>query len=111
MDFIADQLVGLFDAHVCSGIYFTADQLVGLLGAHHQPVGHIARHYGFIDGYAEDMPPMLGTPRRLDSSCKSRQLSLGLPWRLDFATSHRCAFKLLHAVQIRVLIFAARSGS
>ena len=75
MDFIADQLVGLFDAHVCSGIYFTADQLVGLLGAHHQPVGHIAHRFGFIDNYVGDLPTMLRTTRHLDSSCKSRQLS------------------------------------
>ena len=61
MDFIADQLVGLFDAHFHSGIHFTADQ--------------IARRFGFIDSYAGDLPAMLGTPRRLDSSCKSHQLS------------------------------------
>ena len=47
MDFIADQLVGLFDAHFRSGIHFTADQ--------------IARRFGFIDSYAGDLPAMLGT--------------------------------------------------
>jgi len=41
MDFIIDQLIGLFDAHFRSGIHFTADQLVGLLDAHHQPIGYI----------------------------------------------------------------------
>ena len=106
MDFIADQLVGLFNAHFLSGIHFTANQLVGLLGAHHQPIGQIARLFGFIDSYAGDLPAMLGTPRRLDSSCKSPH-----PWRLDFPTHHSCAFKLLHVVRIRVLILAARLGS
>ena len=62
MDFIADQLVELFDAHFRLGIHFTADQLVGLLGAHHQPVGQIARRFGFIDNYAGDLPAMLETP-------------------------------------------------
>ena len=80
MNFIANQLVGLFDAHFRTSIHFTTDQLVGLLGAHHQPVGHIARRFGFIDSYAEDLPAMLETPRCLDSSCKSRQLS----WALGF---------------------------
>ena len=75
MDLIADQLVGLFNAHFRLGIHFTANQLVGLLGAHHQPIGQIARSFGFIDNYARDLSAMLGTPRRLDSSCKSRQLS------------------------------------
>ena len=56
MDFIIDQLVGLFDAHFRSGIHFIADQ--------------IARCFGFIDSYAGDLPAMLRTPRRLDSSCK-----------------------------------------
>ena len=96
MDFIIDQLVGLFDAHFRSGIHFTADQ--------------IACRFGFIDSYAGDLPAMLRTPRRLDSSCKSRQLSWGLPWRLDFATSRRCAFKLLHVVRIMVLILGSTSG-
>ena len=52
----------------------------------------------------------LGTPRRLDSSCKRRQLTWGLPWWSDLATSHRCAIKLLHAVRIRVLILGSTSG-
>ena len=110
MDFITDQLVGPFDTHFRLGIHFTADQLVGLLGAHHQPIGQIARRFGFIDIYIGDLPAMLGTPRRLDSSCKSHQLSLGLPWRLDFAMHHCCAFKLLHVVRIRVLILGSTSG-
>ena len=51
----------------------------------------------------------LGT-QRSDSSCKSRQLSWGLPWRLDLAMSHRCAINLIHAVRIRVLILGSTSG-
>ena len=95
MNFIANQLVGLFDAHFRSGIHFTADQ--------------IACRFGFIDSYAGDLPAMLRTSRRPDSSCKSRQLSCGLPWRLDFATSHCCVFKLLHVVRIRMLILGSMS--
>ena len=72
MDFIADQLVGLFDAHFRLGIYFIADQLVGLLGANHQPIGHIVCRFDFTDNYVEYLPAMLGTPRPLNSLCQSR---------------------------------------
>ena len=63
MDFIADQLVGQFVAHFRSGIHFAADLIVRLLGAHHQPIGHIARRFGLINSYAEDLLAMMETSR------------------------------------------------
>ena len=84
---ISDQLIGLFGAH------FTADQLVGLFGARffaNQLVGL----------FVASSSAMLG----------AYQLSRGLPWWSDFATSHRCAIKLLHAIRIKVLILDSTSG-
>jgi len=88
-----------------------------------QPTGQIVHR--FIISYAGGSLAKLGTPRHLDclslhhqlrwgspaklgaprcsySSCKRRQLSWGLFWWSDFATSNRCAIKLLHVVRIRV---------
>ena len=59
---------------------------------------------------AQTSPATLATPRCLDSSCKSHQLSWGLPWWSDLAMSHRCAIKLLHTIQIRVLILGSMFG-
>ena len=77
---------------------------------HRRLVGWTAQRMGFIVSYAGGSPATLGTPRCLDSSCKRLQLSWGLPWWSDLATSHRCAIKLLHAVWIRVLILGSKSG-
>jgi hypothetical protein len=66
---------------------------------------------GFIVSYVGDFsvfgffvqasPAKPGTPQCSDSSCKSHQLSRGLPWRSDLATSYRCAINMLHAVWIK----------
>jgi len=68
---------------------FVADQLVGLLGARFisQPTGQTVRRLGFIGSYAGGLPTMMGTPRYSDSSCKNSQLSWGLPWWSNFATT------------------------
>ena len=73
-------------------------------------VGWTAHRMGFIVSYVGGLPVTLGTHRCSDSSCKHRQLSWGLPWWSDLATSHQCAFKLLHAIQIRVLILGSTFG-
>ena len=73
--------------------HFAANQLVGLLGARfftNQLVGlFVASSSATLGAY---------------------QLSWGLPWWSDLATSHRCAIKLLHAVRIRVLILGNTFG-
>jgi hypothetical protein len=54
-----------------------------------RPASQIIRR--FIISYGEGSPAKLGTPRRSDSSCKSRHLSWGLPWWSDFTTfRQRC---------------------
>ena len=96
-DHLSDRLhrqpTGLTTQHsLLLSVHFIADQLVGLLIA-----------------WASSSAT-LGTPRCSDSLCKRRQLSWGLPWWSDLATSHRCAIKYLHVVRIRVLILGSTSG-
>ena len=86
-----------------------------------RPVGWTAHRMYFIVSYARDSsmfgffvqasPAKPETPQRSGSSCKSHRLSWGLPWCLDLAMYHRCAIKLLHAIQIRVLILGSTFGS
>ena len=64
----------------------------------------------FIVSHAGGSPAKLGKTRCSDSSYKRHQLSWGIPWWSDLATSRRCAIKLLHAVWIRVLILGSTFG-
>ena len=57
---------------------------------------------------ARSSPATSGTPRY--SVLGHHQRPRGLPCCSDLATSRRCAIKLLHAVQIRVLILGSTSG-
>ena len=127
MTFVANQLVRLFGAHFYLALTSPPTSWLGCSVLDSSPTNwsdrsslHRQLSWGllgvwivrrFIVSHAEGSPAKLGTPRCLDSSYKSHQLSWGLPWRSDLATSHRCAIKLLHAIWIRVLILGSTVGS
>jgi hypothetical protein len=70
----ANQLVELFGPHFCSAFTLPLTSWFD----YSVLTGQLVKLLGFIVSYAGGSPAMLGTPRRLDSSCKRRPLSWGL---------------------------------